>query len=262
MYIHTNIHNSICKFKHAFIKDYKKLLTYIWCRDNIGLCNLIDEWTDESYNVYQKFILMLYVYKTCINDKLVYNSDSSKYIYYIDDIIEKLPEINVDKWFDITDNISILIQLPTKFYSKYISEDTNITISEMNDYFINNCITSIKVGDEIHSATNDIINMLPSNIFNQITDYIRDIDYKLQQINIFNGLNLQLSLFTILSIIRFIYNIDRTHFIEFEYAMRRHVKMTNFDDISYLYAHDIADIYSHELQEQKDAIENANHQMQ
>ena len=57
MYIHTNIHNSICKYKHAFIKDYKKLLTYIWCRDGIGLCNLIDEWTDKSYNVYQKFIL-------------------------------------------------------------------------------------------------------------------------------------------------------------------------------------------------------------
>lgn len=52
------------------------------------------------------------------------------------------------------------------------------------------------------------------------------------------------------------------HFIEFEYAMRRHVKISNFDDITYKYAHDIADIYSHELKEQKDAIENAKNSIQ
>ena len=43
MYIHTNIHNNILKFKNVFNKDYKTLLTYAWSKDNIGLCELIDE---------------------------------------------------------------------------------------------------------------------------------------------------------------------------------------------------------------------------
>ena len=262
MYIHTNIHNNTLKFKNVFNKDYKTLLTYTWSKDNIGLCELIDEWTDKSYNVYQKFILMLHLYRECINDKLVYETNSKKHIFYLDDIIEKLPEINAEQWISIGDNIDILIQFPFNFYNKNLNDSNNITTGEMNEYFVNNCITSIKIGENIQRLTNEEINLLPSYIFNKAAEYIRSIDMELQKISLFGEFNLQLSLFTMLSIIKFIFNTNRMSFIEFEYAMRKHVKISNFDDITYKYAHDIADIYSHELQEQRDAIEEAKNKVQ
>lgn len=262
MYIHTNIHNNILKFKNVFNKDYKTLLTYTWSKDNIGLCELIDEWTDKNYNVYQKFILMLHLYRECINDKLVYEINSKKYIFYLDDIIEKLPEINAEQWVSIGQGVDILIQFPFNFYNKNISEDTQITTGEMNEYFVNNCITHIRIGENIQKLTKDEINLLPSDIFNKAANHIKSIDMELQKINLFGSLNLPISVFTMLTILKFIFKVDRNNFIEFEYAMRRHVKMTNFDDITYRYAHDIADVYSHELQEQRDAIEDAKNKAQ
>lgn len=262
MHIYTNIHGNAVKYRNVLNKDYKNILTCIWANDNIGLCKIIDKWTSKNYNVYQKFILMLYIYRECINDKLVYEKDNSKLIFYLDDIIEKMPEINAEHWISINDNVDILIQLPFNFYNKNISESTTFTINETNEYFINNCITHIRYKGQVQPLSKDDINLLPSNIFNNVAEHLKKIDLQLQQIVVFKEFNLNLSLFTMLSIIRFIFNTHRNGFIEFEYAMRRHVRISNFDDITYKYAHDIADIYSHELQNQKDAIEEAKNKVQ
>ena len=193
---------------------------------------------------------------------MVYEKNGKKYIFYLDDIIEKLPEINAEQWISIGEDIDILVQFPTNFYNRNIGENSRITTGEMNEYFVNNCITSIRIGENVQKLTKEEINLLPSFIFNKVAEHIRTIDIQLQKISLFGDFNLQLSAFALLSIIRFIFNTNKMGFIEFEYAMRRHVKLTNFDDVTYKYARDIADIYSHELQDQKDAIDNAKQSIQ
>lgn len=261
MQIHTDIFGKQLHFNYMNNKMYKQLLTYIECKDNIGLCNYIDELTDKNYNVYQKFVLMLQIYKTCIDDKITYTKNNSKYIFYLEDVINSLPNVVGDAWVDVDKNIKVLISLPAHFYTKTADNNLfNITISEMNDYFIDNCIKSIKIGDNIYELSADDINQLPSNIFNSIVQYIRTLDISLQKINIFGELNIKLSLFSLLNIILLVFKADIHNLREFEYVLRKHAKLSNYDELSMKAAHEFADIYSHELQAQKDAIDDAKRQ--
>lgn len=257
MHIHTSFNDEVLHYKFITNKDYKNLLTCIYCKDAIGMCDIIDEWTDKSYNVYQKFFLLLHIYNNCINDKLVFTHNGNKHIYYLDDLIQQLKYFEHKNWINLTDNISILVQLPFKFYDNIFKKDHTLTISEMNEYFFNTCITHINVDGTIQQLTRDEIDLLPSNIFDKITEYIRNLDAQLQQTTFFGVLNFKLSLFTLLGIIQIIFNTDRNNFLEFEYAVRRHMKITTFDDMSYKYARDIANFYTHEMQEQQSAIEDA-----
>lgn len=261
MQIYTKVFDKQLHFKYMNNKVYKQLLTYIECKDNIGLCNYIDELTDKNYNVYQKFILMLHLYKTCINDKITYTKKDSKYMFYLDDIINSLPTIVDESWVEIDDNVSILVSLPTTFYMKTANDNSfNITAGEMNEYFVDSCIKSLKVGDSVYNLSSNDINQLPSNIFNNIIQHIRSLDVSLQQINIFGDLKIKLSLFSLLNIIILVFKTDMHNLCEFEYVLRKHAKLSNFDEITMKTAHEFADIYSHELQAQKDAIDDAKRQ--
>lgn len=261
MQIHTKVFDKQLHFKYMNNKVYKHLLTYIECKDNIGLCNYIDKLTDKNYNVYQKFILMLHLYKTCIDDKITYTKKDNKYMFYLDDIINSLPTIIEESWVEIDNNVSILVSLPTTFYMKTVNDNSfNITAGEMNEYFVDNCIKSIKIGDSVHNLSPSDINQLPSNIFNNIIQYIRSLDISLQQINVFGDLKIKLSVFSLLNIIILMFKTDMHNLCEFEYVLRKHAKLSNYDDISMKTAHEFADIYSHELQAQKDAIDDAKRQ--
>lgn len=262
MQLHVTLFNNIFKYKVIANKHYKKLLTYISNDDVVGICEFIDKITDPSYNVYQKFILLLHIYKNCINNKITFTKDNHKYVFYLDDLIDKMTYIDDKRWVSITDNLQILIQLPTKFFDKLIHKDYTLTTGEMNNYFINNCISSIKFNNTEYPLSADEIDNLPADIFNKIVDYIRNIDVKLQKIQIFGDLNLGLSLFSMLTLIVHIFKHDAIEYLEFEYIMRKHAKLTNFDEITYKQAHDFADIYSHELREQKDALDEAKRSMQ
>lgn len=261
MQIHTKVFDKLLHFKYMNNKLYKQLLIYIDCGDTTGLCNYIDELTDKKYNVYQKFILMLHLYKTCIDDKITYTKKDNKYMFYLEDVIDSLPDVVGESWVDIDDNVSILVSLPTTFYMNIAMDDSfNITAGEMNEYFVDNCIKSIKIGESVYNLSPSDINQLPSNIFNNIIQYIRSLDLSLQKINIFGELNIKLSLFSLLNIITLIFKADIHNLREFEYVLRKHARLSNYDEMSMKTAHEFADIYSHELQAQKDAIDDAKRQ--
>ena len=257
MQIHVTKFNNSLKFTYLTNRLYKKLITYINCNDNIGLCEYINTLTDAKYNIYQKFVLMLYIYKHCINDKIVYEYNNKKYIYYLDELINAMPQINDEHWVSINEEASVLIKLPNVFYNNIDLTQNTPTTANMNDYFINNCITALKVGDNIYEITPDDVEQLPANFLNTAVTYIRNLDTTLQNIKFLDQLGVKISMFSMLSIITVLFKLNIHMFYEFEYTMRKYAKLTNFDELTYKESHEMADIYTHDLQEQKSAIENA-----
>ena len=79
MQIHTDIFGKQLHFNYMNNKMYKQLLTYIECKDNIGLCNYIDELHENYY----------------FNEEYDVNNYAEKYygdidIYCIDEIIDDI----------------------------------------------------------------------------------------------------------------------------------------------------------------------------
>lgn len=251
MKLYIPLFDSHIPCEYIFNKQYKTILIYLHNKDYIGLCKYIDELTSKDLNVYEKFILMLSLYGCCVNDKLVFECNGTKCIYYMEDILTQFPKIESEKWIQISDNARVLVKLSNNFFTKI---DNNIDIQDMNDYFINNCLYSLEVNGTEHILEKNDIDELPGYITAPVLEYMTSLENKIREIPIFTKLQTTISLFSFLHVIKMCFYTDIHEFNEFEYIARKHARLSNFDDLSYKTTQEMLDLHMREMQEQKSAL--------